>query len=133
MNETTQKFEGWAVVEMLGHKRLAGLVSEQVLAGASLVRVDVPETLHRRDTAGFGGHTVEAKPAYTKFIGVGSIYCITPCTEETARKCATVLERWNDPIPVEMPRLLTAGAASGRGDDDADVIDDDDEPEFPEL
>lgn len=126
--ETTQKFEGWAVVEMLGFKKLAGLVTEQVLAGASLVRVDVPETIHRRDVGGFGGHVVETKPAYTKFIGVGSIYCITPTTEETARKCATVLERWNDPIPVDMPKLLTAGAVT---DVEPENPADDDDYELP--
>jgi hypothetical protein len=126
--ETTQKFEGWAVVEMLGHKQLAGMVTEQVLAGAALIRVDVPETTHSHDVSGFGGRTVTVKPAYTKFIGVGSIYCITPCTEETCRRAATVLERWNDPIPVQLPQLLTAGASvAGSSDDstDADVVDDD--------
>jgi hypothetical protein len=83
------------------------------------VRVDVPET----DQADRG----TTKP-YTKLIGVGSIYCITPTTEEVARRCAQQLERYNNPIPVELPveRRLTAGVTSdaemaegdGDGDDD---------------
>jgi hypothetical protein len=130
--ETNQKFEGWGIVEMLGHKQLAGQISEQILAGAALVRVDVPETLHRRDVTGFGGATVEAKPAYTKFIGVGSIYCITPTDEETARKAAQVLERWNDPIPVSLPKLLAAGAGAGSDDIEIDFDPDSDDDRRPE-
>jgi hypothetical protein len=122
---TNEPLSGWAIVEMLGHKQLAGQVSEQVLAGAALVRVDVPPTDHRRDVAGFGGSTVETKPGYTKLIGVGSIYCITPCDEQTARRAAQSLERWNDPIPVSLPKLLPAGDAA---DADFEVGSDDDEP-----
>ena len=38
-----QKTGFWAIVEIMGHKRYAGHVSEQVVGGASFVRVDVPE------------------------------------------------------------------------------------------
>lgn len=131
-----QKFEGWAVVEMLGHKKLAGMVSEQVLAGTALIRVDVPETAHQREVSGFGGHTVEVKPAYTKFVGVGSIYCITPCSEAIARQCATVLERWNDPIPVDMPRLIPARSSASTDDAEFETMDreeDDDDEDQEDL
>lgn len=138
MIEQSEKFEGWAIVEMLGHRKLAGKVGEQVIAGAALVRVDVPETQQSKQVAGYGGSVVEAKPGYTKLIGVGSIYCITPTDEDTARRAAAVLERYNDPLPVSLPRLLPAGAA-GASDGVVDVeyeddatrmgIDDDDEEE----
>jgi hypothetical protein len=114
MTEQNERFTGWAVVEMLGHKKLAGFVSEQVIAGSALVRVDVPETLQRKAVAGYGGSVVESKPGYTKLIGVGSIYCITPTDESTARRAAAELERWNEPIPVALPALLSAGGSSAQ-------------------
>ncbi len=116
-----QTFEGWAIVEMLGHKKLAGKVSEQTLGGSALVRVDVPETSHVRESYGIPPKTI-AVNGYTKLIGVGSIYCITPCSEEIARAAATQLERWNDPIPVQLPKLIAAGAVA---DQVVDVEDDD--------
>lgn len=69
-----QKLETWAIVEIMGHQRFAGYVSERAIGGASLLQVDVPEC--------------DGRAAFTKLIGVGSIYAITPCTEETARAAA---------------------------------------------
>lgn len=75
MSETTQQpFEQWAIVEIMGHQRYAGLVTEQVIAGTGFVRIDVPET--------------ERGPAYTKVFGPSAIYGITFCTEEIARAVA---------------------------------------------
>jgi hypothetical protein len=121
--EHRDKFEGWAMVELMGHKKLAGQCSEQVVAGAALLRIDVPETQQRKTVPGYGGTVVESKPGYTKLVGVGSVYCITPTTEEVARRCAEVIERWNDPIPVDLPKLLPA-TASVAGDTDAGTQDD---------
>jgi len=58
----------------MGHRTFAGLVTEQTVGGASFVRVDVP--------------AVGGLPEFTKLLGAGSIYAITPCTEETARAFA---------------------------------------------
>lgn len=71
---TTERFETWAIVEVMGHKRFAGRVTEQEVGGASFVRVDVPK--------------VGEREAFTKLFGASSIYCITPCDEETAHRCA---------------------------------------------
>ena len=73
------KFETWAVVEVMGHKRCAGFVTEQTISGAAFVRVDVPEV-------------TELLPAFTKWLGAGSIYAITLCTEETAKAFAAKLQ-----------------------------------------
>jgi hypothetical protein len=71
---------GWAIVELMGHRRLVGRCSEVQVAGATLLRVDVPanETL--------GDPEVSA----TQLYGGGAIYCITPTTEEAARKAAAL-------------------------------------------
>lgn len=63
-------FDGWAIVELFGHAKIAGLCSEQPLAGTNMLRVDVP--------------TLDGRPAFTRFFGGGSIYAITPTDERTA-------------------------------------------------
>ena len=104
------KFEQWAVVEIMGHRRFAGFVSEQTVGGASFVRVDVPDVTVNAETL----------PAFTKLFGAGSIYAITICTEETARAfAASIRERAF--ATYEAPRLP---ALSHQSDDDCDIDDD---------
>jgi hypothetical protein len=38
----SEAFEGWAVLELMGHRRLAGHLSEQQIGGSSFLRIDVP-------------------------------------------------------------------------------------------
>jgi len=64
------KFETWAIVELFGHNKIAGKVSEQTIGGSSMVRVDVPDT--------------EASPKFTRLLNVSAIYAINPVTEEVA-------------------------------------------------
>lgn len=111
-----QPLDTWAIVELFGHKKLAGKVSEHTIGGAALVRVDVPET----DQGG-----VFTKP-YTKLVGTGSIYCITPCTEGVARAAAQRIERYNDPIPVDI-RPVPQIPARSTADADFELSSEDDE------
>ncbi|MEN6466077.1 MAG: acetyltransferase [Syntrophaceae bacterium] len=91
-----EKFESWAIVELFGHQRIAGKISEQQIGGCSFLRVDVPAS--------------ENSPAYTKLYGNGAIYGITITDEETARAAAKHL----GPQPMdewsvrESYKLLTA-------------------------
>lgn len=62
---------GWAIVELMGHRQVAGFVTEVSKFGAALMRIDVP---------GPDGTIV------TQFYGGPAIYCITPTDEATARK-----------------------------------------------
>ncbi len=86
--EDKKGFEGWAIVELFGHAKIAGLCSEQPLAGTNMLRVDVPTI-----------------PPYTKFYGGGAIYAITPTDEKTARIAVDHLDgirpvdRWTVPEP----------------------------------
>lgn len=97
---------GWVVIEMMGHKRLAGFATEVTIAGAGMIRLDVPATT--RDVA------------TTKFISPTSLYCVSPVLEETARKVAEAesaapVQRWEMILqPREEMRSL------GSADDDAD-------------
>lgn len=57
------KFQQWAIVELFGHQRIAGLITEQTIGGCQFVRVDVP--------------AVGGASAFTKLYGNGAIYAIT--------------------------------------------------------
>jgi hypothetical protein len=65
------KFEQWAILEIMGHQRYAGLVSEQSVGGSNFVRLDVPQSGDRQP--------------FTKLFGSSAIYAITIVDEETAR------------------------------------------------
>jgi len=98
MTEIQQaKFDGWAIVDVLGHQRYVGYVTTEAYGQAVLFRIDVPaldernRVTKRPGYAGDGrylpaGTTVVegAVAGYTKLIGAGSIYAITPCTKEAA-------------------------------------------------
>jgi hypothetical protein len=71
--ETNTGFQQWAILELMGHRRLAGLVSEVEIFGSKMCRVDV-----------YHGQAQEAMT--TQFYGGSAIYCMTPITEEVARQ-----------------------------------------------
>ncbi len=114
----SQKFEQWAILEIMGHNRFAGFVSEQTIGGASFVRIDVPEVELKGQT----------RPAFTKIFGAASIYAISPVSEETARQVATGLGQ--QPMSIwdaqDLVRRLPAPESSSVGADDDDY----DEPMF---
>lgn len=57
------------LIELYGHNRIAGRVSEVSIGGSALLRVDVP--------------AVDGVQAFTKYYGLGAIYAITPTDEAT--------------------------------------------------
>lgn len=75
-----QKFEQWAIVELFGHQRIAGRVTEETIGGSSFVRVDVPAC------EGIG--SIAATQAFTKLFGQGAIYAISFVDEAAARMTA---------------------------------------------
>jgi hypothetical protein len=84
----SQPFGEWCVVELLGHRRLAGYVQEVQLAGTGFLRLDIPP-------AG-------DDPGRTQFIAPGSVYALHPVGEETARRAAGAwrpapVQRWELP------------------------------------
>lgn len=66
-----EKFDVWALIELFGHSRIAGRVTERNLGGAAFLQVDVPE-----------GKT---NPPFTRLLNPSAIYAINPLDEETAR------------------------------------------------
>jgi len=80
-------FEQWCVIDLFGHQRIAGKVTEQVIGGSSFIRVDVPKT--------------DSHEEFTKFFGQGAIYSMTPVDEATAKIAAHSY----DVAPIEVWRL----------------------------
>lgn len=90
-----QNFEEWAILELFGHKRIAGRVTEQEIAGAGFLRLDVP----MRDGT-----------VTTHFFQPSSVYAMHPVTEEVARAVALANEpepvhRWELPAPAPVEDL----------------------------
>ncbi len=74
-------FTGWAILEIMGNRRLGGMVSVQEIAGHNFIRIDIPAT-------GIGNS--DDNPGVTQFYGPQSVYCLTPCSEHIARSIAEI-------------------------------------------
>jgi hypothetical protein len=111
-----EKFDSWAIVELMGHQRIAGRVTEQAVFGTSLMRIDVPDT--------------PKKSGFTKFYGSSAIYAITPVDEQTARAAAAYI----DVEPIReyeiaqgQRRLLAAAQTLEDADSSGNGVPDDDD------
>ena len=70
-NETEKKtFDEWALVELFGHARIVGRVTEATLAGGTFIRVDVPDK--------------DGNAVFTRFFGPGAIYSMSPISRDMA-------------------------------------------------
>jgi hypothetical protein len=91
--EDKQTFNEWAIVEIMGHQKFAGRVSEQIVAGSALLRIDIPA---QGEQVGF-----------TKLFGMSSVYAITPTTEQIATAVASKLRQ----VPIgiyDLPESMQA-------------------------
>jgi len=98
----------WAILELMGHRKLAGRVTEEEHFGVLLVRIDVP----KNDTM------------ITQFYDRNTIYCITPTTEEIVRAFAAKAQ----PKPIyryELDLALPSG-------ENLEFVDSEDDLEFAE-
>ena len=78
----------YAVVELLGHRRVGARVSEVQRFGATMMRAEIL-----------------TDPPVAQYIGGASIYCVTPCTEAQAR---AVQGRYDAYIPEGAARQIPA-------------------------
>lgn len=82
MNEQKAPAVGmWVIMEIFGHQRIAGYMTEQTIGGQGFIRIDVPEIPAERGN--------EAMQPHTKFYGPGAVYAINPVDEPIARLAAT--------------------------------------------
>lgn len=134
-------FEGWAIVEMMGHRTEIGYVTTQAFGQAVLFRVDTPELPEREFTLTRPEHADNtatdtrqwcpigtkvkrpAVPARSCLVAPGSLYAINPCAEEAAR--AAIEHAIERPlILLELPvRPLLESPSEPDDDDDKDEQD----------
>lgn len=134
--------ETWAVVELMGHVRLAGRLSEVERFGGKLARLDVPienlcgevsdnfcprcgkcscrDTTEGKNDAGCPLHGSssdhgELPKFVTKFFGASAVYQITFVTERVAQ---AVAKKSTDVAPVQPWDYPQAALTAGNGDDD---------------
>ena len=111
-----EKNDQWAIVELFGHTKIAGKISESVIGGCSFVRVDVP---------GFKDHQ-----PFTKLYGQGAIYSISFVDEETAMYAVnsfqeTPIDKWSARQMVESQNIALSnnhGIEAECEDEDEDEI-----------
>ncbi len=69
--QNEDKKEFYAIVSMMGHQQLAGLVDEYTIGGCSFLRITIPETTRQ--------------PSWSRLFKDNAVYSIDPCTEEVAK------------------------------------------------
>ena len=73
---SNEKFEAWGIVDLFGHTRIAGRISEQTIGGETFIRVDVPDDSENPESV------------HTRLFGKGAIYSISLTDETIAREVA---------------------------------------------
>ncbi len=149
----------WAVLELMGHVRLAGRISEEERFGSKIGRIDVPAdkgcsgtsagwcpncgdcTCKNHDDKNDDDcplHSATSKHGETEgkfvtiYFGGSSVYRMTPCDEDTAR--AVAARSAPAPIhPYEMPKQLQHQEATPEGDQWHDPEDDEEEDDDDEF
>lgn len=95
-------FETWAILELMGHVRIAGRITEEERFGTKMGRCDIPGP----------DDTIYA----TQYFGGASVYRMTPTTKEIATQVALQYQ----PRPAT---ALTHSPISHDDDHDTDEID----------
>lgn len=104
MTEATA-FEGWAIVELMGHRTRPGFVKEVEIAGGKMLRIDIPAP----------------DGDVTEFYGTSAIYSIRPCSEQMARDQSSHAN--SRPVrPIQYRELAAPDGAAQAGDDDDDEL-----------
>ncbi len=89
VNKQIEPFKEYCILELFGHRKLAGMVSEQSIGGTSFIRIDIPQ---------------KGQVAVTQFYSPAAVYCMTPTTEAIARAYAAgnvpdPVQRWELKLP----------------------------------
>ncbi len=110
MNDEQQQanFEGFGIVQQMGHKTVAGYVTTEYFGGVAVFRVvqqeQPPEEVTLDRDGSVNGHYLYAgskvrvsRPRAETYIAVSSLYALTPCTESEANarqpKTIEIIER----------------------------------------
>lgn len=125
----SEAVDTWAILEIMGHQRIAGKVREVARAGVQMLEVEVPE--------------MDGKPSYVRRFSGSAIFSETPVPEAVALEFLR-RERWSmtNPLmlaaaPAELPpeaeevgidRCADCGRVNCECNDE--VLDEDGDPAF---
>lgn len=131
MSETQSRFEGYAIVEIMGHQQVSGYVTTEAFGSVVMFKVvqqEIPPTEKTLERTQYvdgeycpeGSRVRISRERAETFVGVGSVYRMTPCTEAQANAA--------QPAKVEIiekaeRKLVAAGVDAdilGEDDDDGD-------------
>jgi len=135
-------FEGWAIVEMMGHRKEIGFVTTQAFGQAVLFRIDCPELPEREfvlespEYAKVNGDSSRwcptgtkvrrsAVPARSCLVAPSSLYAINPCSEQAAmtaieRSIARPLIALEIPPQAALPQAVETDEQSDWDDDNGE-------------
>jgi hypothetical protein len=103
INKRERTFEGWAIVDVLGHQRHVGYVTTEYFGQTAFFRVMTPARDPRErivdgnEYVNFKGCSYppagskvfeEGRPGGERFIGAASVYALTPATKERVMELA---------------------------------------------
>ncbi len=114
-NSKREEDIGWAILELMGHRKLVGYISEAEIAGRPLLRIDVPQ-----------------EPPVTEFYSPDAVYCISPTTEATVRgiiahgRRREPVSRYEVPLQLPAPQRESEIEADSFEDHASAPADDDD-------
>lgn len=84
-------FECWAIVELMGHIKIGGFVTEEELFGSKVGRIDI--------------HTFDGL-VVTQYFGGSGLYRLTPTTEEVAKAISqhtpAPIHHWELKLPASL-------------------------------
>jgi hypothetical protein len=113
MDEKIKTAKTYAVIEMMGHRKIIGVIEQSNYSPNNLIRVDVLNADGEIDR--------------TEHIGTGSIYCLTEVSEEAAKLSAKSnfskpSVAWDIPNHKSLPEYEEPDydEYTGEGDDDID-------------
>lgn len=101
----------YALVELMGHRQVAGQVREVDRYGTRMLRIDTP--------------AIDGQPATTHYYAGGAIYGEHPCDQATAERLAAQLYQ----PPAHQLALGTSPAATATSPWDTSPADDDPDPD----
>lgn len=83
-----QNQDDWVIMELMGHRRLVGKLTEATFAGGAFLRLDIPKN---------------GEDFSTQYYSPAAVYCITPTTEDMVRLMAknsqpAPVSRWELPL-----------------------------------
>lgn len=88
---TEPRYQGWALVEIMGHRTLIGQVVEVEMLGTKMLRITIPDP------------DPDSNATADQYYSGGSIFSMTPLTPEQAAERIERERAWRSPA------ALTAG------------------------